>query len=337
MRSVLVSMLVNMGDVVMMTSALNLLRKHFPGIKTGVLVRPESVDIVQNNPAVDQVIVYPYKSGSPLRGLGRLIRTIKKGQYDCFFSLDRRPRGAAAALLAGVRSRIGPELLFEGSRPAFWTKLLFTRIVPMNDDDCRGSQVDMFQLPLRRAFNLAGPGHITLPPVKPATAEKVAALFANASGPVIGLGVKTNDPAKTWPADRYPLLIKRLKAELGAVIYIIGSPADRPYTENILRAAGQPDGVLNLAGRTSLEDLMALAPRTDLALMLDNGATHLMANSGLKRLICLLVGTTTEKIEDSMPQARFIQVSASTEPKVVEAEIDLVFRAVSDLLNHPED
>lgn len=331
MRSILASMLVNMGDVVMMTAALDLIRQGFPGIRIGALVRPEAAELLAGNPAADEVVIYPYKSGSPIYGLGGLVRRIKDGRYDCFLSLDRRPRGAGAAFLAGLKPRIGPELLFEGSRPEFWTRLLFTRTVPMKPEDCVGSQVEMFQLAPRRAFGLEGRGRISLPPPSAEETEKIAALFEK-SGPVIGLGVKTNDPAKTWPRAGFAALIRRLRSELGAPIYVIGAPADRPYVESLLELAGA-DGVLNLAGKTSLKDLSALAARSDLALLLDNGAAHLMANSGLKRLICLLAGTTPEKIRDSLSQASFIQVSASDDPALIAKEADLVFQAISDSLS----
>ena len=336
MSNILISMLVNVGDVIMMTSALDLIKRHYqPGpIRLTALVRPESVDLLRGNPVVDQVIVYPYRSGSPLYGLGDLQRQIKAGAFDFFLSLDRRPRGAAAAFLAGVPERVGPEILFDGSRPKFWTRLLYTRTAELSRAECVGSQVEMFQLVARRALRLEGRGQIILPPIDPEGDRRMQEFLpAVGSGPIIGLCVKTNDPRKTWPAPGYAALISRFKNELKAFIYITGGPADRPYIEEMLSAS--PAGTaLNLAGKTNLPELAALAARSDLFISPDNATAHLIANSGSTPLICLLVGTEPEKIIDSMPRARFLRFppTAEIEAGPLDDQAALVFEAAREFL-----
>jgi len=343
--NILVSMLVNAGDVIMMTSALELIGRHYPPgeARVGCLVRPESVDLVTGNPVVDQVIVYPYRSGSPFKGLNELRRTVKADAFDLFLSLDRRPRGAAVALLAGIPKRVGPKILFDGSRPEFWTRLLFTRTVALSPAECAGSQVEMFQLVTRRALGIEGVGRVTLPPVDPERDRWARDLISAGSGPgigwpgiggpVIGLCVKTNDPRKTWPPQSYAALMARLKADLKAFLYVTGGPSDRAYVEDLL--GGSRSGLaLNLAGQTSLADVAALAARSDLFLSPDNATAHLVANSGLTPLICLLVGTEPEKIIDSMPRAKFLRfpLNMDAAPASVPEQVELVFETARELL-----
>lgn len=336
MANILVSMLVNVGDVIMMTSALELIKRHYqPGpVRLTALVRPESVDLLTNNPVVDQVLVYPYRSGSPFYGLGELRRKIKAGAFDFFLSLDRRPRGAAAAFLAGIPERVGPIILFDGSRPKFWTRLLYTRATELSQAECAGSQVEMFQLVARRALGLEGRGRITLPPIDPGCDQRIREFLPPAgSGPIIGLCLKTNDPRKTWPAPGYAALMARFKNELKAFIYITGGPSDRPYIEEILSAS--PKGLaLNLAGKTNLPELAALAARSDLFISPDNATAHLIANSSSTPLICLLVGTEPEKIIDSLPKAIFLRFPPSTETQSEARgdQVEMLFEAARELL-----
>lgn len=335
MPNILVSMLVNAGDVIMMTSALELIRRRYPPgqARVGCLVRPEAAELMAANPVVDQVIVYPYRSGSPLKGLGELRRTVKAGSFDFFLSLDRRPRGAAVALLAGIPERVGPKILFDGSRPEFWTRLLFTRTVPLSPAECAGSQVEMFQLATRRALGIEGRGRVTLPPVDPERDRRARELLPAGSGPVIGLCVKTNDPRKTWPPRNYTALMARFKDDLKAFLYITGGPSDRAYIEDLLDGS-RPDLALNLAGRTSLADVAALAARSDLFLSPDNATAHLVANSGSTPLICLLAGTEPEKIIDSMPRAIFLRFppNINEAPASAPDQVELVFEAARELL-----
>jgi len=80
-------------------------------------------------------------------------------------------------------------------------------------------------------------------------------------------------------------------------------------------------------------DIPALMNRADLALTLDNGAGHLIAASGLKKLVCLLVGTTVDKIIDSMPQAKFKLLQSSVSDKSrMEEETNDVFETISRML-----
>jgi ADP-heptose:LPS heptosyltransferase len=326
--------LVNVGDVVMMTSALDLIRQKFPRVRLAALIRPDARDLMEGNPLVDEVIVYPYRSGSLFRGLGELRSRIAAGNYELYFSLDRRPRAAAAAFISGIGRRVGPDLLFAGARPEFWTRLLFNQVVSLSPEECRGSLVEMFQLPVRRAFQIEGRGRITLPPVKAERAGRVKAWLPAGDGPLIGLCVKTNDPGKTWPAAGFSLLIRRLQADLKARLYLTGGPGDRDYVEALLKEAGA-EAAVNLAGLTELMDLPALAAASDLFITLDNAAAHLAANSGLKNIICLLLATTPAILLDSMPQAVFRPLSPIGPPAgqaVLAREADGIFRAAREIL-----
>ncbi|UQZ88784.1 hypothetical protein C4J81_06025 [Deltaproteobacteria bacterium Smac51] len=327
-------MLVNVGDVIMMTSALELIRQKRPRTRIAVLARPDAAELLNGNPCLDELIIYPYRSGSPFHGLGELLGRIRQGHYEAFLSLDRRPRGAMAAALAGIKERIGPDILFAGARPKFWTKFLFTRQIHMTEDECRGSLVEMFQLVVRRGLEIEGKGRITLPPVSPEKQQWVGQLFQGAKGPVIGLCVRTNDPGKTWPMNRFVSLMRRLHQDYNAFMYITGGPADREYVAQLTEKLG-PVPALDLAGQTRLMDIPALAAQSDLCITLDNGTAHLMANSGLEKLICIMIATAPKILIDSMPQAEFISFSSENghwPDNEIETDAERVFQAAAKMI-----
>ena len=327
-KSILVSMLVNLGDVIMQTAQLESLKKYVlpHGGRLGVLVRPEAAEIVLGHPLIDEVIIYPYRSGSLWQGIKAVTAQVKKNTYDCYLSLDRRPRGALVALLSGIKKRIGPVRLFPDRPIKLWTYLLYNKRVPMSMFDCQGSYMQMFHKVVSRAFNLDIPlGSITLPPPPEGSLAKVNELLQKSSGrPVVGLCLKTKEPAKTWPLPYYLQLIKNLRAE-GVFIYITGAPEDRDYAAGAIKALGltEADGLLNLAGLTSLSDLMALAPKTDLFIGPDNGVAHLLAHAGLKKMIVIMLSTTPESVEDSLAMAEIISLAAGPE---MDSSAALVFR-----------
>ena len=342
-RHILISLLVNAGDVIMMTSALDLMRRELPSdTRLGVLLRPESFEILDGNPLVDEIIVYPYRSGSPFFGLRQVRRQIKAGKYDYFLALDRRPRGAMAALLSGIKKRVGPSLLFAGNRPEWWTRFLFSRTVRIQPAECAGSQVSVFQTVVKRAFNIKGRGRISLPPLTSEKRSWASEVLPHAQGPTIGLCVRTNAEVKTWPAAGFAGLIDKLYRGLSAGIYITGGPEDVEYIDHLLKMTHAVP-VVNLAGKTRLMDIQALAFASDLFIGLDNATAHLAANSGLDKIICLLLATKPEIIVDSMPKAKFISLTKLenrtplTEGELIKNEIEIVYQAVAEMLSKRND
>lgn len=327
------SLLVNIGDVVMMTAALDLIKRQRPGCRLGVIVRPEAQALLDGHPAVDELMVYAYRSGSIGSGLAELRWRLKAGGYNFFLSLDRRPRSAAAAYLAGLSPRVGPNLLFAGSKPELWTKVLFSRLVHMGPQELGGCLVERFQLVARRALNIDGCGHISLAPLTPERQAKAAALLAESQRPRVAFCVKTNDPSKTWPAEGFAALMGRLWRDFGAFIYVIGAPEDRNYIDR-LAALAAPVELKNLAGATELMDIPALMAQTDLAITLDNGAAHLMAAGGVKRLICILTcPMMEEKLKGSLRQAEFKSfLSPAKDRAELLAQADEVWASASRLL-----
>ena len=349
MRSILVSVLVNLGDVIMMTAALDLLKKNYPEARLVVLVRPESVDVVANNPVVDEVIVYPYRSGSFFKGLGEVVGRIKKFTPDLFISLDRRQRSAFVAFLAGIKTRVGPDVLFFHPTRRFWTKILFTKTVEMLPSDYDSSLVEMFQTVLKKGLGLEGRGKITLPPITATEHEQARGILAGLGSsfkvdsndkttPVIGLCVRANHPDKNWSRPGYAHLIKRLHQELNAFIFITGGPGDHDYIEELLSLL-PPHTAFNLAGLTTIRQVIALLARADMVITLDNGVAHLASNNGQEKLICIMMSTSAQMITDSMPRAKFMFFQKGNLPnsqeniEQVTAEADEIFKVAEGWLN----
>ena len=60
--NILVNALVNLGDVVLTTGAIALLRRAYPEARITMLVKPAVREAVENNPVIDDVIVFSYKA-----------------------------------------------------------------------------------------------------------------------------------------------------------------------------------------------------------------------------------------------------------------------------------
>jgi heptosyltransferase-2 len=127
----------------------------------------------------------------------------------------------------------------------------------------------------------------------PLDREKAGKLLAqNGIGPsdiVVGLNPSaTYGPAKQWPVEHWAELGDRLARHYGARILIFGGPADRDlgrYLTGLMRC--RP---LDVSGRTTLGQAMALIAACGLFVTNDSGLMH--AAAALDRPLVAIFGST---------------------------------------------
>jgi ADP-heptose:LPS heptosyltransferase len=93
-------------------------------------------------------------------------------------------------------------------------------------------------------------------------------------------GSAPHRPEKRWPGERYGELCHRLKG-MNLAVVLIGGPAEADVLGAI--ASARRDSV-NLCGRTSFEQIAALARGAELAIGNDTGPMHLVATAGCPSL-----------------------------------------------------
>ena len=82
-KNILVNSLVNLGDVVLTTSAIALLKKAYPKAKITMLVRPVVREAVENNPVIDEVLIFDYKAKENSLGkMWSMVKEIRRKKFD---------------------------------------------------------------------------------------------------------------------------------------------------------------------------------------------------------------------------------------------------------------
>jgi heptosyltransferase-2 len=97
-----------LGDVILCTPLIKGVRKKYPESKIFFLVIPQTRELLQNNPYLDEIIVYDKKGKekSILRYLD-LVKRIKAKNFDWAFIPHRSLRSTLLAYLAGIPQRVG--------------------------------------------------------------------------------------------------------------------------------------------------------------------------------------------------------------------------------------
>ncbi len=111
----------------------------------------------------------------------------------------------------------------------------------------------------------------------------LAAAGIPADAPLILLNANAGDllPLRRWAGANYVALAQRLLREFDrAVIAFTGSPEEAAATAELVRAVDSPRCV-DLAGRTSLRQLMVVYERADVLVTNDSGPAHFAALTGI--------------------------------------------------------
>ena len=293
-----------LGDAVMTTPALLRLREKFPDAHITLLTPEKLRDLWLAHPAVNEII-----SLAPGENVFSVGRKLRAGNFDLALVLPNSPRSALEVWLAGIPQRIGY------ARP--WRNwFLTTRVTPRPDavKMQKRSVAEIRRLVAAdvsrrtdhndRAFTSAATAHQLheylhlvaalganpepLPPqlvVTPGEIEAVKKKFglSEIKRPIFGWNPGAEyGPAKRWPVEKFIAAAREIQHRTNCTWLVFGGQADTAIANRIESAIpSPPSAILDLAGKTSLRELMALLKICRVLLTNDSGPMHVAAALGI--------------------------------------------------------
>jgi lipopolysaccharide heptosyltransferase II len=309
-RRILVVRVDLIGDVVLSLPAVRALRRAYPQAAIDLLVLPASAGVLAGERDIARVLTYDFNIWRRPSGLFNprhwqearaVLATLREPRYDLCVSVSG-DWGSVLARLSGARRRVGyageayPGMMTDpvpGRRYAVAMHeveyvLRLARaaggIVLTEDALPRLGVAPEAAAAIDRVLQRAGPGGSSRRPL--------VALHAGAQ----------NGQAKRWPAASWAALADRLTAELGAQVILTGAPGDAPLAAAIRRRARRP--VHDLAGQTSLPELVAVLARCDLVVSGDSGPLHIACAVGTP--VVGLYGPTDPTISGPLAPAAIV-------------------------------
>lgn len=289
-RRILVIRLDLIGDLVLSTVAVRALKRVYPEAEIDLLALPSSAQIVQGDPDLSSVITYDpnvWRRPKALLRAGnwretlRLVRRLHGRHYDLAVSVFGR-WAAILAVMSGARRTVG----FKGeSYPGFMTDGVPGRHWLPGE---HLHEVD-YCLQLAKAAGAAPTPEDRVPRLQVAeqAVQEIDALLAREGiqpgRPLIACHVSSNNgQSKRWPIPYWARLIDRLTGEGGAQVLLTGASNDLPLIERVTQRMSEQTAsrVINLAGKTNLEQLAALLQRADLLITGDSGPMHIAGAVG---------------------------------------------------------
>jgi lipopolysaccharide heptosyltransferase II/tetraacyldisaccharide 4'-kinase len=257
------------GDAVMGLPVLTGLTHLFPGAQITVLAAPRVAPLYDNQPGVAEVIAYPAgrEKWRTLLGL--------RNKFDLALALPNSFESALGLWLTRTTHRLG--YAANGRSPLLTTALKGRKRL-------QGLHQVFYYLGLLEAL---GPVRSFSPPrLRLSEAERVEGKsFLMSAGldpdrTWVGLAPgAAYGPAKRWPAERFAAVGDILQQELQAGLVLLGGPTDQEAA-NLVQRCGRGH-FLNLAGKTTLSQALAVLSNLQVLITNDSGLMHVAAALGV--------------------------------------------------------
>jgi heptosyltransferase-2 len=266
------------GDTVLTVPFLRNLRRAEPQAFIAWMVAPGSSDVVRGVPYVDEMIYWdPVTIHADSRGTHRtfsaklaFIRELRARSFDKVYVLKRSLSSAIIAWLSGAPERIGFDTEGRGC--------LLTKRVPYRHDR---HEVENF-LDVLRADDVKVEDDFLEIWTTAEEEQRAKRVLADA-------GVAADEqpaiihpfsavPQRGWPLENFAELARRLSREAGCRPIVVGGVGDSETFDKVRHRFGE--STVDLVGKCTLRETIALLKRCVLFVGNDSGIMHLAAAAG---------------------------------------------------------
>lgn len=271
-RNILIRSVNWIGDAVMTTPALSIIREHFPHAEITILANPMVSQLFLHHPGIDSIITFDRQGKHHgVAGRLRLAAELRKQAFDLAIILPNSFDSALVPWLAGIPARIGK--CSDGR-----TLLLSGRY-----NEAEGAppchEVEYY-LNLMQFFGITGsrtPLHLSITAEEESRASALLTEYGVQPDEFV-LGINPGasyGSAKRWYPERFAQVAQCLAERWSAKIVIFGGPGEAAIATDIESCL--EGTAVNVAGKTSVRELMALIRRCNFFITNDSGPMHIAA------------------------------------------------------------
>ncbi len=258
----------SLGDVVHSLPVLAKLRERYPEARISWLVGTQAAPLVEANPMLDAVFFFKRRAGGAVgtfMAQWELSKRLRRERFDCVVDLQGLFRSGFFARVTGSPRRIGLSDSREGAR------LFYTDVVDVG----RGRHAVDRYLTVGDALDFpAGGAKFELVVAESArrSVEEMLAGLGRAK-PYFAMSLGARWESKDWPEEHFAAAGRLFVERFGGTVFLLGAASTRESGARIAAKSG--DNVLDMTGRTSLSELVAIVGNMDLVITPDTGIMHI--------------------------------------------------------------
>jgi heptosyltransferase-1 len=272
-KNILIIRLSAIGDVVMASPLIGACRRSMPESRLAWLVEEISQSVLEANPDLDEIIVWPRNKWRKLSRERRywtlakeffgFVKQLRMKGFDLAIDAQGLLKSGLWAYLSGAPERVGI-----GSKEG--SQHLMTRVVDRSGASDRTSSQYLL---LAEALGLDVSDFRMTMALSRDAVEYANRFAASLDTLYMVFCPFTTRPQKHWMEERWIELLEVTTDKMDLTVVLLGGPGDRAASEKILPVEGQ--NRVNLTGKTTLQQAAAIMKQSALVIGVDTGLTHM--------------------------------------------------------------
>ena len=276
---VLITPLFGIGDVIITTPAVEILKKNRPDIHLTYFVIKESIkQVLQNNPYIDEIIYYPLNSVPKWKGLFYMLKNVSnKFDVSLTFYPSNRKDYNLFSMLTLSKIRIGHRYIRRDFLELNWLK----NYTILEDDNLHNVEENIKLLRFLGVENVS-----EIPPVKIYLTEeekiKGRHFVKKHSSSEINIGIHAgssvfkNHINKRWPKEKFAELINYF----GSYHFFIFGGREDEDVNRLIKESVKNKNITVVKNKT-IREVAGIMSHLDVFVSNDSGLMHLSAACGI--------------------------------------------------------
>ncbi len=239
-----------LGDMIMATAFLKAVSEEYPNASIDIIVKKELAELATLIPGINTIHSYSKKESSS-RKFGKQLA--KEKNYDLFFCLPNSFSSASMAFATGAKKRIG----YKKELRSFLLTNSYRKPSGLHRTD---EYLELLALFTKK--------QISNSPVqlKSSSSTKRNAVVVN---------INSEATSRQLPIEKAIEIIELLRKEIAEEIILVGSPKEKEHVAEVYHKLSNKDNITNLAGNTSLIEMVDLFAAAKAVLTTDSGPAHI--------------------------------------------------------------
>ncbi len=290
-----------LGDAVMALPALAMLRARHPSITIISLATSSITKLLQHNPSIDKHITFSSKQERPA-----VIQQLRDAKCDLGILFTNSFSSALWLYQAGIPLRVGYAMHYRSP--------LLTHAIAYPKTHATQHLVTTYKQLLHSVgiADLEIAPHIFVSSQEKAQAIQLlqqSSIYENHT--IIGINpTAAYGAAKCWPIESFKQLTKKLISYPHIRVLFFGDTHGKATIDEICK--GLPPRVVNLAGKTSLRELIALIAECHLFITNDSGPMHIAA--AVKTPLLAIFGSTNSQATGPYGEGSILRKEVACSP-----------------------
>ena len=261
------------GDIVYATSIVGNLKQRVPNAWIAVLTSPICQPLIQNNPKINEVLVFDHNKHRGLIGKFKLAWLLKNKKITCSITLLPNVANTFITLWGLIPNRLAVYPNFIGITYYLMSTFNTNNILHPSNNWLLETYSNLLQEIKEDNYHYCTEIFIT-----PFSKQKVKKFFLKhnltSNSVIIGLLASSGNKMKQWPKEKFTSLSRLIrKRYTNSELIFIGTQNDCSLVNDIQHTLGIK--TINTAGLFPLEDLPALLEKMHVVIGVDSGPIYI--------------------------------------------------------------